>query len=198
MNRRTLITGAAAFALATPALAASGEWRTDAWEGDVDRLDRLDQAWREALKEASDDGHGPTLRALGVLRDRTVSLPRPQPAPGTYRCRVIKLGSQGESGLSFVAYPFFRCRVDLTPGGDLTFRKTTGSQRTSGNFYPDTARRLVYLGAQDWGSEGPKRYGDDHDRDQIGVLERIGPNRYRLALPFPRQESVLDLIEIVK
>ena len=107
-------------------------------------------------------------------------------------------GSQGESGLSFVAYPFFRCRVGLTPGGDLTFRKTTGSQRTSGNFYPDTARRLVYLGAQDWGSEGPKRYGDDHDRDQIGVLERIGPNRYRLALPFPRQESVLDLIEIVK
>lgn len=198
MKRRTFLSAAAAFAVALPALAASGDWRTDAWEGDVARLERLDQAWREALKEASDDGHGPELRALGALRDRTVSLPRPQPTPGNYRCRVIKLGSQGESGLSFVAYPYFRCRVDLTPGGDLTFRKVTGSQRTSGNFYPDTARRLVYLGAEAWGSEGPRRYGRDNERDQIGVLERIGPNRYRLALPYPHYESVLDLIEIVK
>ncbi|WP_343699434.1 DUF4893 domain-containing protein [Caulobacter sp.] len=181
---------------AVPAMAASGDWRADAKRSDVRRIERLDEAWREALADARRDGHGRELRALGALVDPRVSLARPQPTPGTYRCRTIKLGSQ-LPGLSYVAYGWFRCRVALTPGGDLILEKTTGSQRQAGNLYPDAAKRLVFLGAVAWGTdEGRAEYGRSPERDQVGVFERVGSNQYRLALPWPQQESKLDILEL--
>jgi hypothetical protein len=93
--------------------------------------------------------------------------------------------------------PHARRRPDLA--------KQTGSPRTTGQLYPDrdaaTAAdldRLIYLGAQAWGGDEASApgYGRDPERDQIGVLDRIGPDRYRLALPWPLQESKLDLLEL--
>jgi len=190
-------------ASARPSLPAStDDWRAIARPTDRDRLARLPEAWREALADARRE-HAAELAALGALADPEAGLPRPQPAPGLYRCRVVKLGSVGGT-LSYVAYPDFRCRIDLTPGGDLTLTKLTGSQRTSGQLYPERdvegvdTDRLIYLGSQAWGADEPSApgYGRSEARDQIGVLERIGPDRYRLALPWPRQESRLDLLEL--
>lgn len=179
-----------------PVLAASGDWRADVAKADIRRLERLDEAWDAALSQARDQGHARELRALGALADPRVALARPQPTPGAYRCRMIKLGSQG-AGPGFIAYGWFRCRVELTPGGDLLLEKVTGSQRQAGALYPEASRRLVFLGAAAWGSgEGRARYGRDPERDQVGVFERIGASRYRLALPWPRQESKLDLLEL--
>lgn len=187
---------ALAIAAAGSAHAASGDWRADAKPGDVRRVERLDQAWSEALAQARAGGYGRQVKALGAVADPRVSLPRPQPTPGNYRCRTIKLGSPN-NGLPFVAYGWFRCRVELTPGGDLVLDKVTGSQRQHGDLYPDAPRRLVFLGAVAWGAdEGRARYGGDPERDQVGVLERIGAGRYRLALPWPKQESKLDILEL--
>jgi len=194
---------------ASPASAdpnASADWTRQATPADRERLARLPAAWTEALAEARGK-NAKEVAALGALADPDAALPRPHPAPGVYRCRTIKLGSMGEPtphSLAYVAYPHFRCRVELTPGGDLTLAKQTGSQRGTGQFFPerdaqgaDTAR-LIFLGAQAWGSDEASApgYGREPDRDQIGVLERIGPDRYRLALPWPRQESKLDLLEL--
>ena len=93
---------------AGPALAASGDWRADASRSDVRRLERLDEAWDAALSQARAEGHGRALRALGALVDPKAALARPQPTPGAYRCRTVKLGSPG-SGPSYVAYGWFRC-----------------------------------------------------------------------------------------
>jgi Domain of unknown function (DUF4893) len=188
---------AAAPALSAPAWAASGDWRRDASREDVRRIERLDEAWDAALSEARRGGHGRELRALGPLVDPRAALARPQPTPGAYRCRTIKLGSQDGRGLPYVAYGWFRCRVELTPGGDLILEKTTGSQRQSGNLYPDAPRRQVFLGAVAWGDrEGRATYRRDPQRDQAGVFERVGANRYRLVLPWPQQESKLDILEL--
>ncbi len=43
-------------------------------------------------------------------------------------------------------------------------------------------------------SEGRILFGD---RDMAGVLERIGERRWRLVLPYPRFESLLDVVELV-
>ena len=57
---------------------------------------------------------------------------------------------------------------------------------------------MVFLGTLQLGDEhGVLRYGHDAERDMIGLLERIGERRWRLTLPFPRFESMLDVIEIV-
>lgn len=177
-----------------PAEQASDDWRKYAKEADVGRLQRLDQSWDTALdlvKDKKDE-----LAKLGAVVDpKTPALANPHPAPGDYRCRTIKMGELG-----LIAYDWFKCRVELTPGGDLTFTKLTGSQRNVGKFYPsaESERRLVYLGGQAWGldqKEAPP-YGADKQRDQIGVLERIGDQHWRLVLPWPRVESTLDIVEL--
>ena len=187
-----------------PAEGAQGgtdDWRQVASAADASLLGRLDQAWRLARAEAEDAGFASEVERLGPLVDPNAALAgRLQPAPETYRCRTIKLGRRVEGqGLAYVAYPFFACSVELTPGGDLILTKTTGSQRTQGLLYPDTDRRLVYVGAQAWGDEAHfPRYGQTRERDQVGVLERIGDQRWRLVLPWPKQEAKLELLEIVR
>lgn len=174
---------------------ASDDWRDYALPADVDRMRRLDEAWETGLRRAREEGGQGELAALGPLADPGVVLARPHPAPGQYRCRTVKLGG----ALGLVAYGWFRCEVELTPGGDLIVRKLTGSQRQVGNLYPDGPRRLVYLGGMAWGNEAEaSAYGQAAERDQVGVWERIGDQRYRLALPWPRVESDLDLLEVAR
>jgi len=174
---------------------ATDDWRDYAKPADVDRLDRLDAAWTKAREGVKKDGDEAELARLGALADPTVSLPNPHPAPGLYRCRTIKVG-----GMGLIAYGWFRCEVELTPGGDLILNKLTGSQRSTGLLYPGEGDGLVFLGAQAWGATELKApaYGAQSERDQVGLLERIGDQRWRLAMPWPRVESDLDLMEIAK
>ncbi len=176
------------------------DWRAVAAPADASLLGRLDQAWSLARAEAEARGFADEVESLGVLVDPNAGQAgRLQPPPGDYRCRTVKLGAREARGLAYVAYPAFRCRVELTPGGDLILEKTTGSQRTRGLLYPDTDRRLVYVGAQAWGDEtGFPAYGAQAERDQLGVFERIGPQRWRLVIPFPKQESKLDILELTR
>lgn len=191
--------------VAPPAPAAGEQGGTDSWRevvsaADASSLGRLDEAWRLARAEA-DRGFAKDVEALGPLVDpNAAQAGRLQPAPGTYRCRTLKLGTKSEGGLAYVAYPFFRCTIELTPGGDLVLIKTTGSQRTRGLLYPDTDDRLVFVGAQAWGSDETTfpTYTGRSDRDQVGVLERIGPQRWRMVVPWPRLESKLEILELVK
>lgn len=197
--------GEPASAPETPAPAAGeqggvSDWRQIVSAEDAGNLGRLDQAWRLGRAEAEDKGFASEVEALGPLVDPMAGQAgRLQPAPGTYRCRTIKLGSKPGNTLAYVAYPFFRCSVELTPGGDLVLTKTTGSQRTRGLLYPDTDNRLIFVGAQAWGDDetGFPAYGQQAQRDQVGVFERIGPDRWRLVVPWPRLESKLEILELV-
>lgn len=188
----------------SPAVGEQGEtasWREVASTEDAGRLGRLEQAWRLARAEAEDKGFAEQVEALGPLVDPNAGQTgRLQPPPGTYRCRAIKLGSNGPGGLGYLAYPFFRCTVELTPGGDLVLTKTTGSQRARGLLYPDTDRRLVFIGAQAWGLDETAfpAYGEQTIRDQVGVFERIGSDRWRLVIPWPRVDSKLEILELVR
>lgn len=188
----------------TPAEGEQGgtdSWRQVASADDASNLGRLDEAWRLARAEAEEKGFARQVEALGPLVDpNAAQASRLQPAPGTYRCRTIKIGSQNGQGLGYVEYPFFRCSVELTPGGDLILSKTTGSQRTRGLLYPDTDSRLVFIGAQAWGPDesGFPQYGQQRERDQVGVFERIGPDRWRMVVPWPRVESKLEILELVR
>jgi hypothetical protein len=57
---------------------------------------------------------------------------------------------------------------------------------------------MVFLGTLQLADErGVFRYGHDAERDLAGLVERIGPRRWRLILPYPRFESLLDVIEIL-
>lgn len=164
---------------------------------DTERLSRLDQAWRDGRAEAIKGGAAEELRRLGPAADPRVALGRPQPTPGRYQCRTLKLGAASEGMPPYVAYGWFKCQVTLTPGGDLILRKTTGSQRPVGLICPDDRLKARFVGTLELGDEvRTPRYGADAERDLIGEVRRIGDERWRIAFPWPAYESKLDILEL--
>lgn len=174
------------------------DWRGIITSIDRDRYRRLDSAWTLALQQARRQTGSGDLNSLGDLIDPDAALRGVAPPPGAYRCRTVKLGSQGgEDGLGYVVYGWFACRIEATPNG-LKFAKETGSQRPSGLLFPEDGRHMVMLGSMALASEPPANsYGQRPDRDLVAVLERIGDRRWRLVIPWPQNESNLDLIELV-
>jgi hypothetical protein len=175
-------------------------WRGVATKNDLDRVRHWRDAWTEALAQAN-RSNAAAITAGGALFDPDIALPGAQPPAGDYACRTIKLGRMPPGGpgggtLDYVEYPAFRCRISET-GGRLRFTKLTGSQRPAGNIFPDNGRRLIFLGTLILGDETRAlRYGRDEERDMIGIIERVGDNRWRLVFPRPHYESLLDVIEL--
>jgi hypothetical protein len=176
--------------------AAGAGWRSVATEDDRGRLRTWRNAWTEALRQVRAGEHGAAIVREGALFEPDTALPAPAPPAGDYDCRTIKLGTPQGDPLDYVAYPAFRCRVRME-GGRLHFTKIDGSQRPVGEFLPDNGRRMVFLGTLMLGDETRAlRYGRDRERNLIGILERVGPARWRIAFPYPHYESLLDVIEL--
>lgn len=188
-----LVAGCAGGAERPEPVALAADWRTTATPADRARLRGWRRAWVVALAEARGAEHGAAITAGGTLFDPDAALDGAMPPAGSYRCRVVKLGTQGGGTLAYIAYPFFDCRV-----GEGAFAKLTGSQRPVGRLFPDTAARAIFLGTLVLGDEaGPMTYGRDANRDVAGLVERVGERRWRMVLPYPRFESILDVVELV-
>ena len=174
----------------------SDAWKAVATAADKDRLARLGLAWQEALDEAGKTNAGDIRREGKLLLPRS-ALPRPEPTPGSYNCRLIKLGSATPKGKPYETFKPFFCYVEVEDNL-LTIVKQTGSQRPAGRLWEDDElTRLVFLGSLALGDEStPVGYGDDPKRDMAGVLERIGPFRWRLVIPWPQSTSKLDVFEL--
>jgi hypothetical protein len=174
------------------------DWRGIVTAADRDRYSRRDAAWGLALQQARRQPGSGDLGPLGALIEPGAARAPVAPPPGDYRCRTVKLGSQGgEAGLGYVVYGWFACRIEATPNG-LKFSKLTGSQRPAGLLFPENDRQMVMLGSMALADEPPANsYGQRPDRDLIAALERIGDRRWRLVLPWPQAESNLDVIELV-
>ena len=178
--------------------AARQAWRDVATQDDHDRLRRVRAAWTKAIGQARAAGHSADLAALGGMVDPDLALDGVTPPPGRYRCSTVKIGAKTPGMLDYVAYPAFDCVIRVDGAGRLRFEKTGGSQRPKGILWADDARRIIFLGTMELGDEqAPMPYGSDQARDLAGILEKVGPARWRLALPWPHWESNLDLIELV-
>jgi hypothetical protein len=174
----------------------SEAWKAVATAADQDRIGRLGLAWQEALAEAKKTDET-EIRKEGKLLLPRSALPRPAPTPGSYNCRMIALGKATPKGKSFESFKPFFCYVEVE-GDQLTIVKQTGSQRPAGRLWQDDEpTRLVFLGSLALGNEDqPLAYGDDPKRDMAGVLERIGPFKWRLVIPWPQSTSKLDVFEL--
>jgi hypothetical protein len=192
-----LLSGCSVYREATnPSSIATLDWRQAATDADRLRLRGWRKAWDEALPKAR-AADAAVLAADPVLFDPDRAQPDAAPPPGNYRCRTYKLGAKGTGMRDFTAYPWFDCRI-AQEGNVLSFHKLTGSQRPTGLLFTDARARQIFLGTLVLGDEtSPLRYGTDASRDMAGYLERIGDKRWRLVFPYPRFESLLDVIELV-
>ncbi|WP_230482160.1 DUF4893 domain-containing protein [Sphingomonas sp. Leaf21] len=173
----------------------ASDWRLAATADDRVRLRSWRSAWVKGIAQARQGGFASDVAALGALADPDHSIAEPGLPDGEYRCRTIKLGTQGRAVLTYVAYPFFRCRVSDS-GASLT--KLDGSQRLTGRIFADTDARSIFLGTMILGDEESSYpYGRDRARNMAGVVERIDAKRWRIAFPFPAYESVVDILELL-
>ena len=174
----------------------SSDWRAVATDNDRARLRDWRTAFVSALTAARASGHADDIAREGALLDPDAAAGGPIPN-GTYRCRVIKIGAKSPGMLDYVAYPAFACRVQQQ-GKLQAFAKLDGSQRQAGIIFPNDQLRGVFLGTLMLGDESrAMQYGVDQDRDVAGFVERIGPNRWRLVMPRPHFESIVDVMELV-
>lgn len=174
-------------------------WRGYASTADIDRLERLDDAWAEGLAKVRAADFVTAVENEGELLDPAAGLDRPAPTPGSYECRLVKLGAAKAADPEFIAYSPFFCFVQVDESaedGRFTIVKQTGSQRPTGRLW-DAGNRYVFLGSLALGNERePLAYGEDPTRDMAGVWERIGNFRWRLVIPYPRNGGIVDVFEL--
>jgi hypothetical protein len=168
-------------------------WRGVASPRDAAALDSLAARWGQALAAARSAGLGRRVAAEDALLQPGVRLPRAAPAPGTYRCRSIRLGGRRWTASA----PGF-CYVGVE-SGQLSLASELRGLRLGGYAWELKGNdRLVFLGAAVApGRKTAAAYGDDPARDTAGLVERIGDFRYRLALPDPAPGMGLTVIELV-
>jgi hypothetical protein len=184
-----------------PTVTVSAPLKSEAWKAVAtapaeDRLGRRAAAWRSPRADARKTDPN-DVRGEGALLEPGAALPRPAPTPGSYRCRMIRLGKVGPKDKAYESFKPFFCYVEVE-GDLLTIVKQTGSQRPAGRLWEDDdPTRLVFLGSLALGDEDqPLGYGDNPKRDMAGVLERIAPFRWRLVIPWPQSASKLDVFEL--
>lgn len=164
-------------------------WREVASPADQDRLQHASEAWSRGLAAAA--RYHRAIEGEGALLDPAVALPRAAPSPGPYQCRVVRLGGRP----ALAVFKPFTCFVDAE-GELLTMVKATGSQRPAGRLWTDTDERLVFLGGLAAPAGDPPAYGASDRTNVAGYLERIGPFRWRLAVPYPQGGAILDVYEL--
>lgn len=170
-------------------------WKERIEAADAARLDALPARWSAALAAAR-----PRFRAMlakeGAVLDPARALPYPALPPGSYRCRVVKLGASGPRQPAYRSLPPGFCFVGSESDAQ-SFTKQTGAGRSAGWLYPDSGARMIFLGAFAEGTAAAPVYGAAHGRNALGVLERIGHFRWRLTLAPADGSAQLTIYDLV-
>lgn len=163
---------------------------------DLDRLQRIDAAWSAGLAAARRGGFARRLQTEGPLLDPAAALPRAAPAPGSYRCRRVRLGA-GPRRRAFASDAQSFCYVGVE-GELLSLTRQTGAVRPGGYLHEDSDARQIFIGAVARGREDtPPAYGADPARNVSGLFERIGPFRYRLVIPWSGDGTPIEVLELI-
>jgi hypothetical protein len=175
----------------------SETWKRIATGPDQRRISRLGLAWHQSLAEAR-PRHAREIDEEVPLLTPRAALPQPAPTPGSYNCRMIRIGKTGPRAPVFEKFKPFFCYVQIDDEGLLAITKQTGSQRPAGRLWEDDDQmRMIFLGSLALGDEQePLAYGDNPNRDMAGVFERIAPFRWRLVIPWPQNGAKIEVFEL--
>jgi hypothetical protein len=171
------------------------QWQRLIVAEDADRLGTFATLWSAALAAAK-PRFASALAREGALLDPGRALAHPALPPGSYRCRVVKLGGEGRRVPAYRTFPATFCYVGGESEGQ-SFTKQTGTERPSGWLYPDDGNRFVFLGAYGLGEAKAPIYGAVPAQSALGVVERIGPFRWRLTLAPVDKSALLTVYEVI-
>lgn len=166
-------------------------WRNIASADDRARLEQLPARFGD-LSRGIRAPQRYTVTIGRTLLDPAAAQPWVVPTPGVYRCRVVRL-SGGRGSTTVRSFRPFFCYVQAD-ADSLALTKGTGSDRPGGRIFPDSARRMIFLGASAVGNTMPA-YDAAATTNRIGMLERIESFRWRLVLD-RRQDNGLDVLDL--
>lgn len=176
---------------------AEPTWRDVMHPDDQSRLTGVEASWAQALDEAQRGGFTRRLASEGALLDPDSALPRATPPPGSYRCRSIRIGPGSRRQRALVTRGPFFCFVGAE-GPMLSFTQQTGPERPGGYLWEDSDARMIFIGAAARGREQvPPAYGDIAERNMVGIVERVGPFRYRVVFPDPASGATIEVLEMI-
>lgn len=171
-------------------------WHAEISPEDEQRIEHLPDSWRTALASVEPRNQRLVTRE-GDLLIADAARDRPAPPPGSYRCRLVKLGPGTRRELPVRSFPAFFCYIRAEANGGLSFTKQTGTDLPGGWLHEDGLKRMILIGArQQVAGSNSVAYGTDPARDVVGVLERIGPFRWRLVLPWRAEPAGMDVYEL--
>jgi hypothetical protein len=173
-GQQTGVSSPAAVPAATPQ--ATG-WQALLAASDRVRVETLPQNWSALAARLPAKVRG----AAGALVAPGGGLDHPALTPGTYRCRAVALRAPAAGAATLRPGGTGFCYV----GGDgagLSFMRQTGQGGAAGYLHAD-GDRYVFVGArQRRAGDNSLGYGQQPTRNLVGMAERIGPFRWRLAM----------------
>jgi hypothetical protein len=172
------------------------DWRKVVTAADKLKLTRWREAFTAAIASARSAGEGEAIAREGALLQADAGLEKPAIGEGNYVCRMISFGRKDTYIKALSVQPASRCVVSNS-NGRLGFVTMDGRQRARGTIFPGNDRRQIFLGTIALGDETRwMGYGRDAARDMVGALERIGERQWRIVLPEPEFDSLMNVIEL--
>lgn len=161
-------------------------WRATATDDDQSRIDGLAGRWQRMLAAVPARLRA-RVAAQGKLLDPTAGLDAPTLSPGSYQCRLVRVGGRG----GVTSYKPDFCYVAAS-GGKRSFTKQTGTQLPGGWLFDDAdGKRVIFLGTlRPRQAEIAPAYGESPQRDVAAVIERFAPFRWRMV--FARNDGQGD------
>ena len=168
-------------------------WRGVASARDSAAIDGLAGRWSRALAASRAANMTRRIAAEGDLLDPQARLAWAAPAPGSYRCRYLRPG-----GRRWVSSAQGFCYIGVE-GGQLSLATELRGFRIAGYLWElKGGEQLVFLGGiVPAGAKTAAAYGENPSRDTVGLVERIGEFRYRLAVPEASPGTGLTIVEMV-
>jgi hypothetical protein len=172
------------------------KWREVASPAGEDAIEGLETTWAQALEEARQRFRR-RVTAEGALLEAGGGLPRAAPAPGPYRCRVVRIGAGRSGAPAYAAGRQGFCFVGVQDD-QLSLTSEVSGARIGGHLWEtEQSARLVFLGAAiPGGARLAPAYGANAEGDVAGIVERLGQFRYRLAIATPGAAQKLAIFEL--
>jgi hypothetical protein len=170
-------------------------WRETATAASISAIDALPVRWA-AARAAASARNSRAIAGEAALLAAEGALPRPDPAPGPYRCRTVRVAPGAARARVVIASRWDFCFVGADQQGTLSLTVDLPADRVGGYLYQGKdALTLVFLGGGvPRGARRPLAYGESEASDVVGIFQRIDDFRYRLVVAPGADLLVYELI----
>jgi len=167
---------------------------------DKERIEDIVESRSKARARAAADPDNRAARAAIALMDLDSTAIVEKQLLGNWQCRTYGIGGTLHPNRGADVSASFRCRIERDKSG-LVLRKTTGSVTWLARLTPITPQSMLYYGTYiARGDKQPIYPAGDAYHHQVGILQQVERQRFRIELPRPTHtaQSDHDVVELFR